>query len=310
MLNHRLILERVLNTPLLAHPAKAEIVAAVVLRQANIEVNVAANAEIVNAPKRLGPLQEQMLREQDYDDRPFLFGQGIAVVEVTGSLAHRQWHLRESSGVMGYDGIGAQFDAARADREVRAIMIDIHSPGGEGSGCFQLADRIFAARGEKPLIAVADEMAFSAAYAIAAACDEVYLASETAGAGSVGAAYVHMSFERMIKGEGVKATIFQSGERKLEGNPLEDLSPETIEIIQAEVDLYGRMFEGRVAKWRRLSPEAVRATEAATFMGQTAIDVGFADGIATPFQVFDALIAEIGAPQTAGLVAVQQRSPT
>ena len=295
MPDYPLILERLLNVPLLAHPDKAMTVAGVVLRNAGVEVNVAATAEVVNTPKPLaGPAQEAVMRDRYETDggKPFLFADGVAVIEVTGSLAHRQWHIGRSSGVMGYDGIGAQFESALADASVTAILFDEHSAGGEVSGCFQLADRIYAARGTKPIIAVADEMSFSAAYALGAACDELWLASDTAACGSVGAAMVHFSFEKYLKGEGVEPTIFQSGARKMEGNPLEDLTPEAVERFQTRIDEMGRIFEGRVATWRGLSEKAVRDTQADTFMGADAVDVGLADGIATPVEIFTALAEE------------------
>lgn len=307
MPDYTLVLERLINTPLLAHPDKALTVASLVLRRQGVAVNVDTQALAVNNPPKqtAGPAQERRLRERHAawyaegyaeDETPYLVHQGVAVIEVTGSLAHRQWRIgkSESGGVMGYDGIGAQFDGALSDPNVAAIYLDVHSPGGEVHGCFQLADRIFAARGTKPIVAVADEMAYSAAYALACACDEVWLASETAGAGSIGAAWVHFSFERMLKGDGVKPTIFQSGGRKLDGNPLEDLAPEAVERFQAEVDRTGRLFEARVAAWRGLSENAVRGLEAACFTGQEAVDLGLADGIAPPAEIFNALAAEAG----------------
>jgi ClpP class serine protease len=306
MADYTLVLERLLNTPLLAHPDKALTVAGVVLRRQGVEVNVAAEALAINQPKpTAGPAQEERLREDHARDhavgweryeKPYILHRGVAVIEVTGSLAHREFRIGKSpsGGITGYDGIGAQFDGALADPEVAAIYLDCHSPGGEVHGCFQLADRIFAARGVKPIVAVADEMAYSGAYALAAACDELWLASETAGCGSIGSALVHFSLERMIKADGVKPTLFQSGARKLEGNPLEDLAPEAIERFQAEVDNIGRAFERRVAAWRKLSANAVRGLEAACFTGQEAVDLGLADGIAPPQQIFNALAAEAG----------------
>lgn len=300
------VLGELLNTPLLAHPAKAQTVAGVVLQRAGVQVNVAVGA--IDRPRpdgslgaALGPLQEGRLRweyanssRQKYGPKPFLFGAGIAVIEVTGSLAHRQWHIGESSGVMGYDGIGAQLDAALADPDVKAIIIDAHSPGGQAHGCFQLADRIAAARGAKPLIGYADEMMFSAAYALGSACEEVWLASDIAECGSVGACMVHWSYERWLRNEGVKPTIFQSGARKTEGHPFADLDRETAERLQAAIDDTGRKFVRRVAQWRGLSEAAVAGLEAATFTGEEAVAVGLADGIAAPREIFLALAEKVG----------------
>ena len=229
------------------------------------------------------------------DRLPFLLDpeSGIAVIEVAGSLAHRQGYIGAASGVMGYDGIAAAFEAAVAQPEVRAILLDLHSPGGEVAGAFQLADRIAAARGSKPLIALADELAASAAYLIAAACDEIALASEVAQVGSVGVVTVHVSYEEMLRNEGIRPTVITAGARKADGNPYQDLPEDVRDRIQAGVDGVMDQFVGRIATWRGLSGRAVRDTQAAMFMGRAAVEAGLADGIADPLTLFDALAAEI-----------------
>lgn len=284
------VLSRLINTPLLAHPAKAQIIADVVLRRSGVEINLSA------ADPTLGPLQEETLvRWQnmgcEMGERPYLFDArtGTAVIEVTGSLAHRQMQIGESSGVMGYDWIGAQFGAAESDADVKRMIFDTHSCGGEVSGCFQLADRI-AATG-KPTIGLANELAFSAAYAIVGACDQVILASDTAQVGSVGAIAIHVSYAGELKIAGVKPTIIVSGSHKADGNPFQDLPDDVRAAIQARIDFIGDLFVTRMAAWRGLSETAVRDTQAACFMGREALGIGFADAIASPEQIFAALAA-------------------
>lgn len=285
------VMSRLINTPLLAHPAKAEMVVAVVLKRAGVTVELGSLPD--PAGPSMGPVQERQMRRwaESWGQKPYLFDptSGTAVIEVTGSLSHRQWYIGESSGVMGYDGIAAQFAAAEEDAGVRRILFDIHSAGGEVAGCFQLADRI--AEAKKPTVAVADEMAFSAAYAIASACDEIILASETAQVGSVGVIAVHMSYEQYLRNEGIKPTIIRAGARKAEGNPLEDLAPDVRKRWQAEIDAINDLFVARVAQWRGMSEAAVRATQADCFMGRAALRVGFADEIASPQEIFAAFAA-------------------
>lgn len=293
MREYPLILERVINTPLLAHPEKAEIVAAVVLRQQGMDITVSGNPEFMNAPA-LGPLQEKRMVEQSRGV-PYLFDQhtGIAVINVTGSLAHRQGHIGKSSGVMGYDGISAQVRAAGESSAVKGIILDIHSAGGEVAGAFQLGDLIAETRKNKRIVAISDEMAYSGAYLIAAAADEVWLASNTAGVGSVGVVMVHFSFEQRIADDGIKTTIIQAGAHKADGNPYEDLAPDVEKRIQAKIDFVYGEFVSRVAMWRGISESAVRATEADTLMGPEAVSKHLANGIADPVEVFQALASEV-----------------
>lgn len=277
--------DRIINTPLLAHPAKAEVVAGVVMARRGVSVNVSASAEFNQAPKA-GPLQDRMVRryEEGYLEPALLVDAetGVAVIEVLGSLAHRQGYIGASSGVMGYDGIGAQLELAQARGDVRAILFDIHSAGGEVSGAFQLADRIASFRGGKPMVALADEMAFSAAYLLAAACDAVALASDVAQVGSVGVIRLHFSFQEMLKADGIEPTIIQAGAYKADGNPYQNLPEETRTRMLTEVEEVYAVFVQRVAAWRGISEAAVRATEAGVFMGQGAIDAGLADEITDP----------------------------
>lgn len=295
-----LILERILDTPLLSHPGKAATIARVLLLHEGIDITV----DIADpAPRRAGPIQEKRMRQrfEKYGEKPFLFdpATGIALIEVTGSLMHRARYVGESSGVMGYDGIGAQHSAALEDRDVTAIVFDLHSAGGEVHGAFQLGDRIFAGRDVKPTVAVVDEMAYSAGYIIASACEQVWMASETAGVGSVGVVMVHFSFEENLALQGVKPTIIHAGAQKADGNPFEDLPDDVAARFQAEIDSVYGIFTGRVARWRGMDERAVRATEAGIFLGQPGVDVGFADGILPPSEVIEQLAAETRASMPA-----------
>jgi len=299
-----LVATRVLNAPLLAHPGKAEVVAAVVLARHGVEVNVEAAAFANAPPPAMGPLQDRDLVRRREEERaifglpespPYLFDEatGIAAIEAIGSLAHRQGKIGAYSGVTGYDWMGAQLSAALEADDVRALVLDLHTPGGEVDGAFQLADRIAAARGVKPMVALVDEMAFSAGYLLAAACDEIWLASDVSQVGSVGVVWVHFSFEEFLAGAGIKPTIVQAGARKGDGNPFQDLPDEVRDLVQAKVDAVYDQFVTRVAAWRGMDEAAVRATEAGIYMGREAIEVGFADGIADPADVFAALAAEV-----------------
>lgn len=296
MPDFQLLLDRLVNVPLLAHPEKAQVVASVVLRRAGVDISVNARAEFVAAPAA-GPLQERRM-VQRYAEEPYLVDRetGIAVIQITGSLAHRQGYIGQSSGVMGYDGLGAQFQAAIENPSIKGIILDIHSAGGEVSGAFQLADRIAAGRGRKPIVAISDEMAYSAAYLLCAAADEVWLASNTAAVGSIGVVVVHLSFEKMLAMDGVKPTIIHAGARKADGNLYEDMSDEVRGRIQEKVDFVYAEFVSRIAAWRKIDETRVRATEAETFMGPDAIAAGLADGIADPVEVFQALAQQVASP--------------
>jgi signal peptide peptidase SppA len=213
----------------------------------------------------------------------------VAVIEVEGTLVNRLGSLSPYSGMTGYDGLAAHLHAALADPAVEAIAFDIESPGGEVPGCFDLCDEIHAARGVKPIVALVDGYACSAAYAIAAACGKMTV-SETGLVGSVGVITAHASFAGALEKAGIEVTLIHAGRHKADGNPYEKL-PESVRAeIQREVEAINDSFVTRVARWRGLSEKAVRDTGAAVFMADRAVKLGLADAVAAPRAALAALI--------------------
>ena len=188
--------------------------------------------------------------------------------------------------------IRREFRAALADDAVAAMVFDIDSPGGEVAGVFDLADEIFAARGAKPIVAVANENAFSAAYAIASAADRVYL-SRTAAVGSVGVIAVHMDRSGYDEKLGVKYTAIFAGARKNDYSPHGPLSDAARDAAQAGVDRAYGLFVETVARNRGMDPAAVRDTEAAIYEGADAVDIGFADAVMPWGEALAAVAADI-----------------
>jgi ClpP class serine protease len=126
------------------------------------------------------------------------FAGSIQVIPVYGALSHRSTGLLSwlFGDVMTYESIRRDFQAALTNSEVGSILFDIDSHGGEVAGVFDLADDIYKARGSKPILAIANENALSAAYLIASAADEIYL-SRTADVGSIGVTAVHCDYSQM-----------------------------------------------------------------------------------------------------------------
>lgn len=202
----------------------------------------------------------------------------VAVIPIYGTLVRRTSGLEAESGLASYTGIAAQLDAALASPEVAAILLDIDSPGGESGGVFDLADRIRAASQAKPVWAVANDMAFSAAYALASAATRVFVA-RTGGVGSIGVIAMHVDQSVKDAKDGVRYTAVFAGERKNDLNPHEPISDEAHAVLKAEVDRVYDLFVETVARHRGLDADAVRATEAGLFFGSNAVAAGLADAV-------------------------------
>ena len=282
----QLVATRIFNTPLVIHPDKAEVILTALAPRLHLKSmtrldgsTFAFDDDDYFTPPEQDP-EEERVRKDGYD-----LQNGLAIIPVEGTLVHKLGSMRPYSGMTGYDGIKASLFNALDDDEVRGVLFDIDSPGGEVSGCFDLADTIYGVRGVKPMRAVCDEMACSAAYAIASAADRVTL-PRTAYAGSIGVIFLHIDLSKALAKDGISVTMLKYGAAKFEGNEFEPLRAETIERFQREIDRAGEMFVALVARNRSLDPKAVRATEGASFAGDDVVDLGLADAVESADETF------------------------
>lgn len=228
-------------------------------------------------------------QRQEIDDELEIVG-GVAVISVLNTLVRRTGGLQSASGLMSYASIATELQTAIEDNAVKAILLNFDSPGGEAGGVFDLADRIYAARQIKPVWAVANEEALSAAYALAASSERIYV-PRTGVLGSIGVIAMHLDQSRADAKEGLKYTPIFAGARKNDYSPHEPLADPARASLQAEVDRVYRMFVECVARGRGLSVEAIRKTEAAVFFAHDSIAVGLADKIGT----FEDAMSDLGA---------------
>ena len=270
------IASRVLNQPLLLEPGYARTFFSALSSRLDIKQMVDANGEVMLGEKM--QIEASSFSSTRSRERSYQVVDGVAVLPVSGTLVHKYGYLRPYSGMTGYDGIIARMQEAIADPEVKGILLDMDTPGGEVAGCFDAAQTIrsLAQESGKPLWAVADDMACSAGMAIASAADR-RLITQSAVMGSVGVVMAHQSVAGKLKEDGIKVTLIHSGAHKVDGNPYEDLSAEALAAFQAKSDTLRQEFASLVSTHTGLSVEAVLATEAKTYRGQEAIDIGFAD---------------------------------
>lgn len=261
---------RVFNTPHVISQAKAE----EIMQQVLIP-----KASTGKAPKAQVMEDDEAGTGGSADDgRPYdLTGDGIAIIPAFGTLLHRAGWLAAMSGVTSYQMLASAHAAAEADPEVRGILLEVDSPGGEGSGCFDHA-RAIVAQKRKPMHAVAADCALSGGFVFACCADRI-LVAETGLVGSVGVVMVHTDMSDFNRKNGFKYTYIHQGEYKAEFNPNEPLSPHARQTAERMVDVMHGVFVRYVADRRGLTEDAVRETQSAVFTGADAVNIGFADGI-------------------------------
>ncbi len=231
-------------------------------------------------------------RQSRNGSQPFAVVEGIAVIEIAGTLVHRGAWIGQSSGLTSYEGIAAQLQAALSDPAIRGIALDIDSFGGEVAGAFDLADRIRAARQVKPVQAFVADHALSAAYALASQADRIIL-PRTGAVGSIGVVAIHSDMSGALDQKGIAVTLIHAGARKVDANPYQPL-PEAVRArIAGELEDLRQLFTETVAEGRGQRLDTLRAlgTEAAVFRGEAAVFAGLADEVADPVTAFRAFAA-------------------
>jgi len=208
------------------------------------------------------------------------YPENVSVINIYGTLVHKSAGLRPMSGLTSYDSIAAQLDLALDDSNTDTIVLDINSPGGEVSGCFDLADYIYQSRSIKPILAFINDTGCSAAYAIASAAERVYC-TRTANVGSIGVIMVHADQSSANMSKGIKYTTIFKGNHKADFSPNSPLSPEVIALAQEKVnDIYG-IFISTVARNMGLSESDVINTQAQVYLGEKAVNMGLSNALVT-----------------------------
>ncbi len=149
----------------------------------------------------------------------------IAIIPIHGILTKKPGAFDDMLGMTSYEKIHEQIEKALVDEKVETILLDIDSPGGEVSGIFDLADFIYEARKleKKKIVAIANDDAYSAAYAIASSAEKV-LVTRTSGVGSIGVIASHIDQSAFDQSQGIKYTTVFAGSRKNDLNPHEPIT--------------------------------------------------------------------------------------
>ena len=209
-------------------------------------------------------------------------GGAVAVLPLHGVIHQRMNLMSEMSGGTSTEMFAQSFRAAMADDAIRAIVIDVDSPGGGVYGVDELAAEILRARGSKRVVAVANSLAASAAYYIASAAEEVVV-TPSGEVGSIGVFTAHQDLSKAAEAEGVKTTLIAAGKYKVEGNPFEPLSDEARAELQSRVDAYYGLFVAAVARGRNVTAAQVRGGfgEGRVVGAREAVRLGMADRVGT-----------------------------
>jgi len=215
--------------------------------------------------------------ERRFNDDAYQMG-NVAVIPVYGVMAKRMNMIMAFSGGTSTEIVGRDFEEALNDRTVEAIVLDIDSPGGTVDGSFTLAEKVYNARGQKPIVAFVNGMATSAAYLLASAAD-VIVGQRLGMVGSIGIYTTHVDYSQANEQEGIRVTYIYAGEYKVTANEDEALAQDGLEYLQGFVDRTYKDFVDDVARNRGLDAQAVVDTKARVYLEDEALALGLIDTV-------------------------------
>jgi len=284
---------RLFNAPLMLRPEKAEMLCAALVDRLGIAKLDTIDGRSLGAAQ----LRQMAMDDSDWYSKPktardmYELRQRVATVSISGTTVHKLGGVEPYSGMIGYDQIERIVADAQANEEVGAVLAEIDSGGGEVAGCFDFCRKLRtmgAKNGGKPIVAFVNEMACSAAYAIASCCDAI-ATTETGITGSIGVWTMLVDMTKGLQKGGIEATMIRAGERKARGGPYEHADKETVDKLQAWVDETWHMFAALVAEGRPISEKAVIGLQGDWFTGHDALGLGLVDAVDSSEAIFDAV---------------------
>lgn len=205
----------------------------------------------------------------------------VAIIPIRGVIAQRASVVDPACGGAGtsVEHIRRDLQAALANDAVRAIVLEVDSPGGSVAGLADLAADLREARGRKPIVAHTDGMMASAAYWLASQADAVY-ATRDAQVGSVGVIASFLDNHRALADRGLDPVVIKStpGKGGVQSNGT--FGDANRQAVQQSVDAFHAMFVADVAAGRRIDDaKASSMGDGSVTMGPDAQARGFIDAV-------------------------------
>lgn len=216
---------------------------------------------------------------------------GTAFIPIRGVLLngfHGQW----GSMVTGYQWVQKAYLSAMADRVVERVAFLVDSPGGQATGCAELAAVIRSMRDVKPTFALVEGMMASAAYLLGSAAATI-VATPTAEIGSIGTVLTHFSYQGALETNGIEVTHIYRGAHKIDGVPQKALSEQARQRFDDKAGAHYDILVSAIGEGRgsKLTADAARETEAALFLGAEALERGLVDMLVPSSTGFAAIVA-------------------
>jgi len=209
-----------------------------------------------------------MLPKQAAESSLLSVEEGIGVVAIEGPILRKpDLFARIFFGATSSEEIGDALREAAGREDIKAVFLNIDSPGGTVAGTPELANAVAALDKKKPVYAFSSGLMCSAAYWVASQARAIY-ATPSAQVGSIGVVQAVIDNSAALDKAGIKVEVFSVGKYKAMGAPGTPLTDDQRELISSNLAEIARDFHAAVlAKGRSIPAEAM---EGQTFSGKQA----------------------------------------
>ncbi len=234
--------------------------------------------------------------------------QRVAVIELDGVISYSTSPLIFYGKSLTPDEVREMVDQVKDDPSVKAVVLQVNSPGGSAAATEEIYQLIRKLAEEKVVIAYIAEYGASGGYYISLPAKKI-VANPSAMTGSVGAVSVILNYAGLFKKIGLKAYTFKSNELKDVGSPYRNMTEAEKEVLQSIVDSTYQQFRGRVLEHRGMIIDEAEVFTGRPFSGVQAKRVGLVDEVGTFEDALRMARQEAGLPEDAPYFVVERPRP-
>ena len=216
----------------------------------------------------------------------------LGVIHISGPLTNKSTGWEALCGGTSYESIKEDFEAL-LEEGVKTVAFMVESGGGEAYGMMDTGNylRKLADENGVKIISYVDGLSASAAYGLTAISDEI-ISNKNSEIGSIGVLIRLMNDSKALEMKGYERSFISAGTEKIPFAEDGSFRKEFLEDLQYKVDALYKDFTEYVAEHRNMTVEAVRNTQANTFLAEDAIALGLADQVMTQEDFYSYLSGE------------------
>ena len=199
---------------------------------------------------------------------------GIAVIQIHGPITIDATNTLSFSSISS-SSILSNLEKAQKNKNIKAIILDINSPGGAVVASKELSNII--KRSEKHVVALIREVGASGAYWIASSADKI-VADQLSITGSIGVSASYFDLSGLLERYDIEYEQLTAGSRKELGTPYKEISSQERIILQKKIDRIHEVFIEDVSKNRNLNPQRTAQISTGEFyLGEEAFKLNLVD---------------------------------